>query len=171
MLDRVEEGLVATSFSKNMGLYGERTGSLQIVAGTADAAEAALSHAKQLIRTLYSNPPKHGAALAAKILGDAALRAEWLDELRAMQRRIAGNREKLVAGLAARVPGADFGHILRQKGMFSYSGLDEGQVRWLREEKGIYMVKGGRINVAGLLDRQVDYVCDSIAACLALGNA
>ena len=87
---------------------------------------------KQLIRTLYSNPPKHGGVLAAKILGDAALRAEWLDELRAMQRRIAGNREKLVAGLASRVPGADFGHILRQKGMFSYSGLDEGQVRWLR---------------------------------------
>lgn len=171
VMDRVEEGLVATSFSKNMGLYGERTGSLQIVAGTADAAEAALSHAKQLVRTLYSNPPKHGAALAAKILGDAALRAEWLEELRAMQRRIAGNREKLVAGLAARMPGADFGHILRQKGMFSYSGLDEGQVKWLREEKGIYMVKGGRINVAGLLDRQVDYVCDAIAQSLARGNA
>ncbi len=166
MLEQVPEALVASSFSKNMGLYGERVGALSLVAADAAGATAALSQVKRIIRTVYSNPPKHGAALAGMVLADEELRALWLEEVEAMRRRIAGNRRKLVDGLARRGTGMDFEFIVRQKGMFSYSGLSDAQVDFLREQKAIYMVKGGRINVAGLLPEAVDYVCDSIAESL-----
>ncbi len=166
MLEQVPEALVASSFSKNMGLYGERVGALSLVAADAAGAAAALSQVKRIIRTVYSNPPKHGAALAGMVLADEELRALWLKEVEGMRRRIAGNRRKLVDGLARRGTGMDFEFIVRQKGMFSYSGLSDVQVEFLREQKAIYMVKGGRINVAGLMPEAVDYVCDSIAESL-----
>ena len=166
VLQKVPEALVASSFSKNMGLYGERVGALMVVAESAKAANAALSQIKRIIRTLYSNPPKHGAALARMVLEDADLRDLWLRELDAMLDRIAGNRQLLVDGLAKRKTGMDFSFIVRQKGMFSFSGLSDAQVDFLREQKAIYMVKGGRINVAGLLPEALDYVCDSIAESL-----
>ena len=137
-----------------------------VVAESAKAANAALSQIKRIIRTLYSNPPKHGAALARMVLEDADLRDLWLRELDAMLDRIAGNRQLLVDGLAKRKTGMDFSFIVRQKGMFSFSGLSDAQVDFLREKKAIYMVKGGRINVAGLLPEALDYVCDSIAESL-----
>ena len=102
------------------------------------------------------------------ILADTELRALWLHELAAMQARIAGNRTLLADGLAARNPGRDFTYIVRQNGMFSYSGLTEAQVAWLRAERAIYMVKGGRINVAGLLPATLPYVCDAITESLRL---
>ena len=166
VLQKVPEALVASSFSKNMGLYGERVGALLVVAESAPAAGAALSQIKRVIRVLYSNPPKHGAALARTVLEDADLRDLWLREVAAMRARIAGNRQVLVEGLAARKTDMDFSFIVRQKGMFSFSGLSDAQVDFLREQKAIYMVKGGRINVAGLLPEAVDHVCDSIAECL-----
>ena len=166
VLQKVPEALVASSFSKNMGLYGERVGALMVVAESAKAAGAALSQIKRIIRVIYSNPPKHGAALARTVLEDADLRNLWLREVAAMRARIAGNRLVLVDGLAARKTGMDFSFIVRQKGMFSFSGLSDAQVDFLREQKAIYMVKGGRINVAGLLPEAVDHVCDSIAASL-----
>lgn len=168
VLQKAPEALVATSFSKNMGLYGERVGSLLLVAESAKAANAALSQVKRIIRTVYSNPPKHGAALARAVLEDAELRDLWLQELGAMRRRIAGNRQLLVDGLARRDTGTDFSFIVRQKGMFSFSGLNDAQVEFLREQKAIYMVKGGRINVAGLMETSRDYVCDAIAESLKL---
>ena len=166
VLAKVPEALVASSFSKNMGLYGERVGALLLVGESAAAAAAALSQIKRIVRTMYSNPPKHGAALARMVLEDAELRDLWLQELDAMRQRIAGNRRLLVDGLARRKTGIDFSFIVRQKGMFSFSGLSDAQVEFLRAQKGIYMVKGGRINVAGLLPESLDYVCDSIAESL-----
>lgn len=168
VLSRVPEALVATSFSKNMGLYSERAGSLQLLARTPDDAQAALTHVRRIARVLYSNPPRHGAAIAGTILADTELRALWLHELAAMQARIAGNRTLLADGLAARNPDRDFTYIVRQNGMFSYSGLTEAQVAWLRAERAIYMVKGGRINVAGLLPATLPYVCDAITESLRL---
>ena len=166
VLKTVPEALVASSFSKNMGLYGERVGALLLVGESAKAAAAALSQAKRIVRVMYSNPPKHGAALARMVLEDADLRALWLQELETMRLRIAGNRQLLVDGLARKNTGMDFSFIVRQKGMFSFSGLSDAQVDFLREQRAIYMVKGGRINVAGLLAGALGYVCDSIAESL-----
>lgn len=161
VLGQVEEALVASSFSKNMGLYGERTGALSVVA--AGGAEAALSQVKRIVRTIYSNAVLHGASIVREVLGDEDLRAEWREELDAMRERISLNRTVLTGELSARCPGMDFSYLGRQKGMFSFSGLSDAQVAWLREEKAVYLVKGGRINVAGLLDSTMEYVCDSIA--------
>ena len=166
VLKKVPEAIVASSFSKNMGLYGERVGALLLVAESAKGAAAALSQVKRIVRVLYSNPPRHGAALANLVLADDELNALWRDELEAMRLRIAGNRHLLADGLARRVADRDFAFIARQKGMFSYSGLTAAQVDFLREQKAIYVVKGGRINVAGLLPGALDYVCESIAESL-----
>lgn len=161
VLGQVEEALVASSFSKNMGLYAERTGALSVVAS--GGTEAALSQVKRIVRTMYSNAILHGAEIVREVLGDEELRAEWREELAAMQERISMNRTVLTGELSARCPGMDFSYLGRQKGMFSFSGLSDAQVAWLREEKAVYLVKGGRINVAGLLDSTMEYVCDSIA--------
>lgn len=166
VLKKVPEAIVASSFSKNMGLYGERVGALLLVAESEKAAAAALSQVKRIVRVIYSNPPRHGAALANLMLADDELNALWRDELAAMRQRIAGNRHLLADGLARRVADRDFAFIARQKGMFSYSGLTAAQVDFLREHKAIYVVKGGRINVAGLLPGALDYVCESIAESL-----
>ena len=149
-----------------MGLYGERTGALLLVAESAKAAAAGLSQVKRLVRVLYSNPPRHGGALARMVLEDADLRRLWVQEVEGMRLRIQRVRQDLVDGLAKRDTGVDFAFITRQKGMFSFSGLSDAQVEFLREQKAIYMVKGGRINVAGLLPDALDHVCDSIAESL-----
>ena len=166
VMQKVPEALVASSFSKNMGLYGERTGALLLVAESAKAAAAGLSQVKRLVRVLYSNPPRHGGALARMVLEDADLRRLWVQEVEGMRLRIQRVRQDLVDGLAKRDTGVDFSFITRQKGMFSFSGLSDAQVEFLREQKAIYMVKGGRINVAGLLPEALDHVCDSIAESL-----
>ena len=166
VLKVVPEAIVASSFSKNMGLYSERVGALTILAGTAKVSEAVLSQLKRLVREIYSNAQRHGGAIALKLLTDPVLRAQWLGELTAMRTRIASNRAALVAGLSERCSSTDFGYLLRQKGMFSYSGLSGNQVAWLREEKAVYLVAGGRINVAGLLPNTLPYVCDSFVEAL-----
>ena len=166
VLHKVPEALVASSFSKNMGLYGERVGALLLVAESPAATEAGLSQVKRLVRMIYSNPPKHGGALARMVLDDPELRRLWVEEVAAMRLRIQRLRQHLVDGLAARQTGIDFSFIVRQKGMFSFSGLGDASVEFLREQKAIYMVKGGRINVAGLTTGNLDYVCDAIAESL-----
>ncbi len=158
--------LQATSFSKNLALYGERVGALTFVGPDEGTAATALSQLQRIVRVLYSNPPIHGAAVAARVLGDRLLRARWEEELTAMRERIHAVRGELVDGLAARgVPG-DFSFLRTQQGMFSFSGLSDEAVARLRTEKAIYIVKGGRINVAGLTRGNLDYVCDSIAEVL-----
>ncbi|MDR3089703.1 MAG: aspartate/tyrosine/aromatic aminotransferase [Desulfobulbaceae bacterium] len=162
-----QDMLVAGSFSKNFGLYDERCGALSLIAPTAAQAEVAMSHMKTVIRVLYSNPPAHGGLIVATILADRRLRAAWREELAAMRQRIVDMRRLLVDGLKARGVNRDFSFINRQRGMFSYTGLDNRVVERLRGEKHIYMVAGGRINLAGLTRKNIDYVCDSICKALA----
>ncbi|MGD9874518.1 MAG: aromatic amino acid transaminase [Kiritimatiellia bacterium] len=161
------EMLVASSFSKNFGLYRDRVGALTVIGGTPDRATAAFSHVLTRIRVSYSNPPAHGGIIVQTILGDASLRKQWLGEVAGMRNRIASLRTHLVDGLKSmKVPG-DFTFIEKQHGMFSFSGLNDAQVAFLRDQKAIYMVGGGRINVAGLNDSNMKYVCESIAEALA----
>ncbi|MCF6186039.1 MAG: aspartate/tyrosine/aromatic aminotransferase [Desulfobulbaceae bacterium] len=155
--------LVASSFSKNFGLYNERTGALTIICPSAEEAAVAMSHLKVVIRTNYSNPPAHGGLTATIILDDPELYEQWLAELAAMRDRLRAMRSGLVQGLANCGVEGDFSFIERQRGMFSFSGLSDEVVQWLRAEKGIYMVGGGRINLAGLTTDNIDYVCKSIA--------
>jgi len=157
---------IASSFSKNFGLYNERTGALTIVCPTAKEAAVAMSHLKKTIRVNYSNPPAHGGLSASTVLDDAALYDQWVGEVAGMRNRIVEMRTALVDGLAACGVEGDFSFIKRQRGMFSFSGLSGEIVAWLRENKSIYIVKGGRINVAGLTSANIDYVCDSVAEAL-----
>jgi aspartate/tyrosine/aromatic aminotransferase len=158
--------LVASSFSKNFGLYNERTGALTIVSPSAEESAVAMSHLKATVRVCYSNPPAHGGLVVATILNDPTLYAQWLGELNGMRERIVGMRSALVDGLAQRGVKGDFSSIKEQRGMFSFSGISDEIVTWLREKKGIYVVAGGRINLAGLSTKNIDYVCDSIAEAL-----
>ncbi len=157
---------VASSFSKNFGLYCERTGALTIVSPSAEEAAVAASHVKLVVRTNYSNPPAHGGQTAATVLNDPKLYDLWIGELTEMRERIKNMRKALVDGLTARGVEKDFSYITEQRGMFSFSGLSNDAVQWLRENKSIYIVKGGRINVAGLTAGNIDYVCDAIAEVL-----
>jgi len=161
------EFLVASSFSKNFGLYHDRTGALTVAAASERDAEAAFSHLKRIVRVIYSNPPAHGGLIVEQILGDPDLQAQWLKELSDMRDRIQEMRRMLVQGLSRMGGGRDFSFIGDQKGMFSFSGLSDAQVNYLREEKGIYMVAGGRMNVAGINRNNVAYVCESMADALA----
>lgn len=157
---------VASSFSKNFGLYCERTGALTIVTPTAAEAKIAMSHVKLIVRVNYSNPPSHGGLAALTVLQDDALTEQWIGEVAEMRERIKAMRKALVDGLAARGVDQDFSFITEQCGMFSFSGLSDEVVAWLRENRSIYIVKGGRINLAGLNAANMDYVCDSIAEAL-----
>jgi aspartate/tyrosine/aromatic aminotransferase len=160
------EMLVVSSFSKNFGLYRERTGAMTIVGSDAETAQKALSHAKQLARANYSNPPAHGGSIVATILSDDALRAEWLTEVADIRNRIRGMRELFVKTLKDKGVTRDFSFITRQNGMFSFSGLTRDQVDQLRENNSIYIVGSGRINVAGMTEENMDRLCGAIAAVL-----
>lgn len=164
-----DEGLsffVASSFSKSFSLYGERVGALTIVTGSSDEAARVLSQLKRVIRTNYSNPPTHGGSIVSAVLADPKLRALWEEELAEMRNRIKAMRNALVEGMKERGVAGDFSYVLKQNGMFSYSGLTPAQVDRLRNEFGIYAVSSGRICVAALNSRNIDYVCDALAALL-----
>lgn len=154
---------VASSFSKSFSLYGERVGALSVLTASHDEALRVQSQLKRLIRTNYSNPPTHGAALVAHVLATPALRQMWEDELGQMRQRIRDMRQGLVDGLEAHGAQGDFGFIVRQRGMFSYSGLSAEQVARLASEFGIYAVSSGRICVAALNRSNLDYVAAAIA--------
>ena len=154
---------LSSSFSKSFSLYGERVGALSVVAADADEAARVLSNVKRIVRTNYSNPPTHGGQIVATVLGDPQLKALWDRELGGMRERIKAMRKRLVDNIHARVPGSDFGFVLKQRGMFSYSGLTKEQVRRLRAEYSIYAIDTGRICVAALNSKNVDYVADAIA--------
>ncbi|MHA7600495.1 amino acid aminotransferase [Alicycliphilus sp. T452] len=154
---------VSTSFSKSFSLYGERVGALSVVANDKDEAARVLSQLKIVIRTNYSNPPTHGGAVVAAVLNDPALRALWEKELGEMRVRIKAMRQKLVDGLKAAGVKQDMGFITTQIGMFSYSGLSKDQMVRLRNEFGVYGTDTGRMCVAALNSKNIDYVCQSIA--------
>jgi aromatic-amino-acid transaminase len=157
---------VSNSFSKSFSLYGERVGALSVVADSQDEAARVLSQLKRLVRTNYSNPPTHGGKIVAGVLGSPELRARWEEELAHMRERIRAMRSRLVEQVHARVPGADLSFVVRQRGMFSYSGLTKEQVRRLRDEFSVYAIDTGRICVAALNARNLDYVADAIARVL-----
>ena len=163
LLDSLDELLVCSSFSKNFGLYRERVGALVALSKDADTAASVLSQIKRTVRTNYSNPPSHGASIVAPVLNDAELTQQWHQELADMRDRINGNRDLLVQRLAAAGIEKDFSFIQRQRGMFSFSGLTKDQVERLKNEFSIYIVGSGRINVAGITEDNVDYLCQSIA--------
>lgn len=154
---------VSNSFSKSFSLYGERVGALSIVAGSAEEAARVLSQLKRLVRTNYSNPPTHGGKVVAAVLGDPQLRALWEQELARMRERIQEMRRQFVEKIRARAPHADFGFVLGQRGMFSYSGLSKTAVQRLREDFSIYAVESGRICVAALNSRNIGYVANAVA--------
>jgi len=158
--------LVASSFSKSFSLYGERIGALSVVTASREEAARALSQLKRVVRANYSNPPVHGGKIVATVLQNAELRALWEKELAGMRDRIKAMRKLLVDKLHARVPGADFSFMLRQRGMFSYSGLTKPQVERLRGEFSVYAVDTGRICVAALNEKNVDRVAEAVAAVL-----
>lgn len=160
------ELFVASSFSKNFGLYRERTGALTLVAKDADAAEKAMSHIKICIRTNYSNPPSHGAQAVVAVLNDPELRTQWDGEVKAMRDRINSMRTLFVDALEHRGVRRDFSFIARQNGMFSFSGLTPEQVEALRKRFAIYIVGSGRINVAGMTEDNVGKLCEAIAEVL-----
>lgn len=157
---------VASSFSKNFGLYNERAGAITVVCPDAAQAAVAMSHLKTVIRVIYSNPPAHGGLVAATVLSTPELYELWQQELAEMRDRIKAMRSALVEGLVSRGVDQDFSFITEQRGMFSFSGLSDEVVTWLRAEKSIYVVGGGRINLAGLTAANIDYVCDAIAEAL-----
>lgn len=157
------EVLVASSYSKNFGLYDERVGGLTIVCDTAERTEIVFSHTKVVIRRCYSNPPYHGGAIVSTVWNDDALRREWQTELDLVRSRVNNMRTLMVETLKAKGVARDFSFITSQYGMFSFSGLNKEQVDTLREKYAIYIVGSGRINVAGLTPGNMDRVCSAIA--------
>jgi aromatic-amino-acid transaminase len=157
---------VSSSFSKSFSLYGERVGALSVVTTSKDEAARVMSQVKRVIRTNYSNPPIHGGAVVAAVLSNPELRQMWEDELAGMRDRIRAMRVSLVEKLKARGVAQDFSFVAKQRGMFSYTGLSAEQVERMRSEFGIYAVSTGRICLAALNTKNIDYVADAIAAVL-----
>ncbi len=161
-----QELIVASSYSKNFGLYNERVGAITLVAADAGVAETAFSQVKYTIRANYSNPPAHGAAVVATILSNDALRTIWEQELSDMRQRIQRMRQLFVNTLAEKGAQRDFSFIIKQNGMFSFSGLTKEQVIRLREEFAVYAVNSGRVNVAGMTPDNMSALCEAIVAVL-----
>ena len=155
---------VSSSFSKSFSLYGERVGALSIVTASKEESVRVLSQVKRIVRTNYSNPPTHGGAVVAAVLASPELRKTWEDELAGMRDRIRAMRTGLVEKLKARGVSQDFSFVAQQRGMFSYTGLTSDQVERLKTEFGIYAVSTGRICLAALNTKNLDYVADAIAA-------
>ena len=161
-----QEMLVASSFSKNFGLYNERVGALTVVASSKETAQIAFSHVKIHIRRNYSNPPCHGGAIVSTIMADSAMRREWESEVAEIRNRIKKMRTLFVETLRAKGIKRDFSFIIRQNGMFSFSGLTKEQVETLKNKYSIYIVGSGRINVAGMTTSNMDALCQAIAEVL-----
>tara|TARA_R110002049_G_scaffold4601_5_gene32045 strand:+ start:71363 stop:72577 length:1215 start_codon:yes stop_codon:yes gene_type:complete len=163
VLDKSDEAIVCSSFSKNFGLYSERVGAISLVAGDSSSAQTALSQLKKVIRTNYSNPPRHGGAIVATVLSDPELTRQWHGELDEMRTRIATLRQTFVDTMKSTGAGHDFSFLLPQKGMFSFSGLNQMQVDELKNKHSIYIVGSGRINVAGMVEDRMERLCQAVA--------
>jgi aromatic-amino-acid transaminase len=160
---------VANSFSKNFSLYAERVGGLSVICEDAAAADRVLGQLASAVRSNYSSPPLHGARIVSAVLNTPALRRQWEEELSAMCRRIARMRQTIHDGLRDHVRGEALTRYVKQRGMFTYTGLTEPQVEALREQHGVYVLRSGRMCVAGLNDSNVGIVADAIAAVLKSG--
>lgn len=163
---QVPEMIVCSSCSKNFGLYRDRVGTLSIMAENATVADTVFSQVNNVVRTIYSMPPDHGAAVVRTILEDDTLRATWTAELAEMRERLTEMRRLLHDALRDKAPDHDFSHLARATGMFCFLGVTSAEVERLKREFGIYMVDSSRINVAGITPENVEYLADSIAAVL-----
>jgi aspartate aminotransferase len=166
MFESVPEMIVASSCSKNFALYRDRVGSLSIVAKDSSSGTAIRSQANNVVRTMYSMPPDHGASVVSHILQDAALRTQWEGELADMRERLKSMRTALAAAMREKAPKHDFSHLEKGNGMFSFVGLSAEQVEQLKTDSAVYMVASSRINIAGVSAENVDYLANSIAAVL-----
>jgi len=166
LAERVPEMIVSSSCSKNFGLYRDRVGALLIVAADKVARDIVQSQANNLVRTMYSMPPDHGAAVVANILNDKGLRADWITELDEMRERLREMRSLLHEALQSEAPGHDFSHLVRANGMFSFLGLSPDQVARMKKDHAVYMVDSSRVNVAGITAANVDHIARSVAAVL-----
>ena len=161
----IEDGhqvALAQSFAKNMGLYGERTGAFSLVCSSKDEAARAMSQLKIIIRPMYSNPPVHGARIASTVLNDSSLRSQWLNDIKVMSDRIFAMRHKLKEGLQREGSSRSWDHITDQIGMFCYTGMTPDQVERLIKEFSVYLTKDGRISVAGVSSKNVDYLAHAM---------
>lgn len=163
---KVKQMLICSSFSKNFGLYRERTGALTVVADTTEQAATVMSQVKLRIRYNYSNPPSHGGQIVALVLSDKELKAKWIEEVAGIRNRINEMRHLFVKTLKEKGVQQDFSSIINQRGMFSFSGLTKEQVLRLRDEYSIYIVDSGRINVAGMTTANIDRLCEAIKSVL-----
>jgi aspartate aminotransferase len=163
LAERLPEALIAVSFSKNLGLYRERVGALLVISENETRADAVLSHMLQIARSIYSMPPDHGAAIAAKIFADPMLKRDWIAELDAMRTRVQDMRMLLALRLEGATGGNSFDFIRTQRGMFSLLGVTPQAVQRLREQHHIYMTSDSRMNLAGIMPHNVDYVAGAIA--------
>ncbi len=163
---RVPELILSSSCSKNFGLYRDRVGTLAILAIDVNSRDVVASQASSFVRTMYSMPPDHGAAVVSIILNDEELRAEWVDELGGMRDRLSSMGALLHEALKDKAPEHDFTHLLHSRGMFCFLGVSPEQVARLKRDFGVYMVDSSRINVAGITPANVDYLASSIAAVL-----
>ena len=166
LADRVPEMIVANSCSKNFGLYRDRVGSLSLLAADTASRDVVGSQVNNVVRTIYSVPPDHGAVVVATILNDLELKAAWRVELAEMRGRLREMRVLLNDALKERAPDHDFSHLVRARGMFCFLGIPESQVNRLKTDYGVYMVGSSRINTAGITARNVVYLADAIAATL-----
>ena len=165
----VEMGLplfVSNSFSKNLSLYGERVGGLSVVCPNKEEAELVFGQLKFTVRRIYSSPAAHGAYIASDVMNSDDLRALWENEVYAMRDRIRAMRQKLYDVLTAKIPNRDFSYFIKQRGMFSYTGLTVEQVHCLRDEFAVYLLDSGRMCVAGLNASNIDYVAEAFAKVL-----
>jgi aspartate aminotransferase len=161
---RLPEALIAISYSKNLGLYRERVGALISVSENAERADAVQSHVLQIARSIYSMPPDHGAAIAARIFADAGLRRDWNVELDGMRGRLQEMRALLASNLRDTTGGGDFDFIGSQRGMFSLLGVAQPVVERLRDKHHIYMTNDSRMNLAGIMPHNARYVAEAVAA-------
>ena len=166
MYEKVPEMIVTQSCSKNFGLYRDRVGAMSFVAADSAVSGAVDSQALYVVRTMYSLPPDHGAAVVSRILNETALRTEWQEELSGMRARLQGMRSLLAGELRRAAPDRDFSHIERTTGMFCYLGISAEQVARLKQERGVYLVDSSRINVCGITEANAGYIADSVASVL-----
>ena len=162
MAERLPELVIASSCSKNFGLYRERTGSITFIAKNSQQVDIVASQAMSIARQIYSMPPAHGALLVSLILGDDQLRSDWQTELEEVRLRIKSMRSLLTNGIQGNAAGIDFSHIENQNGMFSFLGITSAQLDRLREEFGIYIVSSTRVNLAGINSSNIGYINESI---------
>ena len=166
MAERLPEVIIASSCSKNFGLYRERTGSITFIAETSEQADIVVSQAMSTARSIYSMPPAHGALLVSMVLEDPQLRSQWEAELEEVRLRIKSMRNLLCDSLENNAAGMDFSHIKRQNGMFSFLGITTPQLERLRTEFGIYIVSSTRINLAGVNSNNIKHLTQSLLTVL-----